>query len=107
MQDPGFANLDLSFLQSFALAEKKTLQFRAEYFNTADHATFTVPVSDLNSGNFGKVLEAGPSRLFRLALKVVHYEEQTEFGEFEATVGASLYWWFQTAISDFLTGPTT
>ena len=72
----------------------------------ADHATFTVPASDLNSGNFGKVLEAGPSRLFQLALKVVHYEEQTEFGEFEATVGASLYWCFQTATSDFLTGPT-
>ncbi len=71
VQELGFANLDLSFLPSFALTEKKTLQFRAEYFNMADHATFTVPVSDLNSGNFGRVLEAGPSRLFQLASKGV------------------------------------
>ena len=72
VQGPGFANLDLSFLPSFALTQKKTLQFHAEYFNTADHATFTVPVSDLNSGNFGELLEAGTSRLFQLASKVVH-----------------------------------
>ncbi len=71
VQGPGFANLDLSLLKLFALTERTRLQFRAECFNVANHANFAVPVSDLNSRNFGRVLEAGPSRLFQLALKVV------------------------------------
>lgn len=67
---PGLANLDLSLLKTFAVTERLRLQFRAEVFNVANHANFAVPVSDLNSVNFGRVLEAGPSRLGQLALKV-------------------------------------
>lgn len=67
---PGLANLDLSLLRSIPLTERLTLQFRAEVFNVANHANFAVPVSDLNSPNFGRILEAGPSRLGQLALKL-------------------------------------
>ena len=66
---PGFGNLDLSLLKLFSLGERVSLQFRVECFNLANHANFAVPVSDLNSANFGRVLESGPSRLFQLALK--------------------------------------
>jgi hypothetical protein len=52
------------------LTERLRLQFRAEVFNVANHANFAVPVSDLNSANFGRILEAGPSRLGQLALKL-------------------------------------
>ncbi len=67
---PGFANLDLSLLRQFPLTEHLRLQFRVECFNVANHANFAVPVSDLNSANFGRILEAGPSRLWQLALKL-------------------------------------
>lgn len=66
---PGLTNLDASLFKTFTLRERTTLQFRTECFNIANHANFLVPVSDLNSANFGRVLEAGPARLFQLALK--------------------------------------
>jgi hypothetical protein len=71
VRGPGLANVDVSMFKSFALRERVTLQFRAECFNVANHANFAVPVSDLNSANFGRILESGPSRLFQLALKLV------------------------------------
>ncbi len=66
---PALANLDVSLLKSFRMTERYTLQFRAEAFNVANHANFMVPVSDLNSPNFGRVLEAGPARLIQFGLK--------------------------------------
>lgn len=66
---PGAATLDLSVLKSFRLKERSTLQFRAECFNALNRANFSVPVGDLNSANFGRLLEAAPARLFQLALK--------------------------------------
>jgi hypothetical protein len=71
VRGPGFANVDLSLRKSFPLTDRARLQFRTECFNVGNHANFLVPVSDLNSANFGRILEAGPSRLFQLALKLV------------------------------------
>lgn len=68
---PGLANLDVSLFKTFAVSERTSLQFRAECFNAANHGNFAVPVSDLNSANFGRVLEASSARLFQLALKLV------------------------------------
>lgn len=66
---PSIANVDVSVLKTFAITERYGVQFRAEAFNIANHANFTVPVSDLNSANFGRVLEAGPARLVQFGLK--------------------------------------
>lgn len=68
---PGVANLDLSLFRTFALAEGKQLQFRAECFNVTNTANFGVPVNDLASPNFGRVLESAPPRLFQLAVKIL------------------------------------
>jgi hypothetical protein len=68
---PGLTNVDLSVIRSFRVAENVALQLRAECFNAGNNANFAVPVSDLNSANFGRVLEAGPARLFQLAAKIV------------------------------------
>jgi hypothetical protein len=47
------------------------VQFRAECFNLANHANFALPQNDIASPEFGQILEAGPPRLFQLALKFV------------------------------------
>lgn len=70
-QGPGFQNIDVSLLKSFPISERAAVQFRAEAFNITNRANFAVPVSDLNSANFGRILEAGPARLFQFAVKVV------------------------------------
>jgi hypothetical protein len=68
---PGIANLDLSLLKNVRLAEPAELQFRAECFNVANHANLGLPVNDVASANFGRVLESGPPRLFQFGLKVL------------------------------------
>ncbi|MBK9168200.1 MAG: TonB-dependent receptor [Bryobacterales bacterium] len=67
----GIANVDLSLLKTFPIRESAQLQFRAECFNLANHANFSVPVTDLASPSFGRVLEAGSSRLVQFGLKLL------------------------------------
>lgn len=71
VRGPGIANIDLSLFKNFAITESKRLQFRAECFNLANHANFALPQNDIASPEFGQILEAGPPRLFQLALKFV------------------------------------
>jgi hypothetical protein len=68
---PGFGNVDASLMKNFVISERATLQFRAESFNIANHANFGVPIADLASPNFGRILSAGPARLTQIALKVL------------------------------------
>lgn len=71
VRGPGIANIDLSLFKNFAITESKRLQFRAECFNLANHANFALPQNDIASPEFGQILEAGPPRLFQLALKLI------------------------------------
>jgi Carboxypeptidase regulatory-like domain len=68
---PAAADLDASLMKNFAIRERLTLQFRAESFNVANHPNFSVPVADLASQNFGRILSAGPARLTQFGLKVL------------------------------------
>jgi hypothetical protein len=68
---PGLVNVDLSLLKDFRLNERARLQFRAEAFNVANHANFGLPISDLASPNFGRILAASQARLLRFALKII------------------------------------
>jgi hypothetical protein len=67
----GIFGLDFSLLKEFALGDTRRLQFRAECFNLPNHANFGLPVTDLASPSFGRILEAAPPRLMQLALKVL------------------------------------
>lgn len=71
VRGPGISNLDLSLLKNIRLWESGELQFRAECFNIANHANFGLPVNDLASPNFGRVLESGPPRLVQFGLKLL------------------------------------
>ena len=65
----GVANVDVSLFKNFDLGELRRLQFRAECFNIANHANLGLPVSDLASPSFGRILEAAPPRLLQFGLK--------------------------------------
>jgi hypothetical protein len=56
-------------LKNFALRDTLRVQFRAECFNLPNHTNFGLPVTDLASPSFGRILEAAPPRLMQLALK--------------------------------------
>ena len=68
---PGYGSLDVGLTKTFRLAEGKHLQFRGESFNLANHPNFGLPVNDLASPNFGRILESGPPRLMQFALKLL------------------------------------
>jgi hypothetical protein len=58
-------------MKNFTLTERLHLQFRAESFNVANHANFGLPIADIASTNFGRVLQASPPRLTQFALKIL------------------------------------
>ena len=67
---PSYTSIDVSFVRNFALHGQGRLQFRAEVFNVFNHVNFGLPVSDLNSPSFGRILSAGAPRLGQFALKL-------------------------------------
>jgi hypothetical protein len=67
---PAYTNVDVSLVRNVTLVHDVRLQFRAEAFNVANHANFGLPVADLNSANFGRILAAGPPRLLQFGLKL-------------------------------------
>jgi outer membrane receptor protein involved in Fe transport len=68
---PSYASVDASFLRDFRLTSETRLQFRAEVFNLTNRANFGLPVADLNSPSFGRILSAGPPRLMQFGLKLI------------------------------------
>ena len=67
---PAYANFDASAVKAFHATERIGIQFRAEFFNVANHANFAISVADIASSNFGRILLAGPPRLTQFGLKV-------------------------------------
>jgi hypothetical protein len=69
---PGIANSDLALLKNLHLTESKSLQFRAEAFNVANHAQFYgagAVGGNISSSSFGKIVNAADPRLMQLAIK--------------------------------------
>ena len=50
---PGWSNLDFSIIKDTKITESKTLQFRAEFFNILNQATFGTPGGIIGSSSFG------------------------------------------------------
>jgi hypothetical protein len=66
---PGMNNFDMALVKDVRLAESKSLEFRAEWFNIFNHAQFTNPSGNFLSGTFGVVTGAYAPRIGQLALK--------------------------------------
>ena len=51
VQGPGIATVNFTLVKDTALAEKKQLEFRAEFFNLFNHPSFYLPVSSVFGSN--------------------------------------------------------
>jgi hypothetical protein len=71
VRGPGQSTLDASVFKTWQTGEFVRWQFRLEAFNVLNHANFGVPVNDLVSPNFGRIIEAGPPRVLQLGLKLL------------------------------------
>jgi hypothetical protein len=71
VRGPGYASVDVSLVRNIRFTSDVRLELRVESFNLTNHTNFGLPVADLNSANFGKILSAGPPRLMQFAAKLV------------------------------------
>ena len=71
---PGIDNFDTALQKNVKLTEAKSLEFRAEVFNTFNHAQFFGPAAvdgNFNASTFGQIVNAASPRLVQLAAKFV------------------------------------
>jgi Carboxypeptidase regulatory-like domain/TonB dependent receptor len=71
LRGPRFFDTDLGLLKNFALVERTSLQFRAEFFNAFNNVNFSNPQNYLGSSSTGQITSAGSPRVLQLALKLM------------------------------------
>ena len=64
-------DIDLSLVRNIQLSQGTRLELRLESFNVTNVTNLGLPVADLNSANFGRILSAGPPRLMQCGVKYV------------------------------------
>lgn len=67
---PGFVEVDAGAFKNFQIREGMPLQFRAEFFNLANHANFKNPNTTISSSSFGLITGAYGGRVVQCALKL-------------------------------------
>jgi TonB-dependent Receptor Plug Domain/TonB dependent receptor len=71
LRGPGRTNFDLALSKTTPLyGERLKLEFRAEFFNIFNHAEFSNPDTNINSGTFGQILTTADPRIIQLALRL-------------------------------------
>jgi hypothetical protein len=71
---PGIENFDTALQKEVKLTESKSLEFRAEVFNTFNHPQFFGPAAvngDISSASFGQIVNASAPRQAQLAARFV------------------------------------
>ncbi len=69
---PGFQNLDLALMRTFAVARRAKLQLRAEVFNVLNHVNYQVPVFLLDRSDVGRLTAtATRMREWQFAVRVL------------------------------------
>jgi len=72
LRGPKIGNFDWGFYKDTAITEKTRLELRFEFFNLWNHTQFLVSgtgITNINSKNFGRILNAQNPRLIQLAAK--------------------------------------
>ncbi len=66
---PGINNFDFALFKDTKITETTRVELRFEFFNFFNHAQFNNPISDVHSGNFGRIFSARDPRIIQLAAK--------------------------------------
>ncbi|HYL98558.1 MAG TPA: TonB-dependent receptor, partial [Blastocatellia bacterium] len=66
---PGLNNFDMALARQIRVTESKQIELRFEGFNVFNHAQFTNPTGEINSGQFGVVSNARPARILQVGGK--------------------------------------
>ena len=67
---PGFATVDVSIEKRFQITEKTRLEFRADFFNLANHANFGIPGRRRGNPGCGRIRGAiGTGRQTQVGLR--------------------------------------
>ena len=69
VQGPSYRNLDVALSKKFSITEGHSVSFRLETFNVFNTVNLNSPDSDFDSGDFGLITSAGPSRIFQIGLR--------------------------------------
>ena len=69
---PGINNWDLTLMKNTRIAEKRNLQFRAEFFNAWNHPQFLLPSTEITSASFGTITQARDGRQIQFGLKLYY-----------------------------------
>jgi hypothetical protein len=69
MRGPGMANFDFTLAKNFRVADRRSVQFRTEFFNAFNHANFGPPNIMRDSSGFGQILTAANARIIQFGLK--------------------------------------
>jgi hypothetical protein len=69
---PGLVSFDVGVFKNTRLTERINTQFRAEFFNIANHANFGNPASDITvPASVGKISSAADGRTVQFGLKLL------------------------------------
>jgi hypothetical protein len=64
---PKFANMDFSVIKRIPITERMRFTLRADFFNLFNKVNLGIPISDVNSSNFGLSTTAGAARIIQFA----------------------------------------
>ncbi len=68
---PGFSVIDVSVQKKFQVTERARLEFRADFFNLANHANFNIPERRRGNAGFGRIRGTiGTGRQTQLGLRL-------------------------------------
>jgi Carboxypeptidase regulatory-like domain len=68
---PGINNFNTALHKVTPITERVSLEFRAEFFNTFNHAQFLSPVGNYVASNFGQVTSANDGRIGQGAVRIL------------------------------------
>lgn len=60
VEGPGFQNWDLGLIKKISIKEEVSLEFRSEFYNLFNHPNFDVPVNNIASPSFGRIISTVP-----------------------------------------------
>ena len=67
-----FVNLDFSLSKHFRFTERRSLEFRTEFFNLFNRSNFGLPISVISAPGFGSAVETvNSARMIQFAIKFV------------------------------------